>query len=198
MGFWGPLLGGVLGGAASFFGQQSTNAMNKEEAEKMRQFNAREALGQRNWQEWMSNTSHQRQMKDLEKAGLNPIMAMHSGASTPGGGTASGGMATMENAAASGVSSAVQAAATGMGLAKLKQELKNMKTNEEVGQAQKGLLQEQKKKTNAETIRTEMMFEPMEFVRRLMETFVGPQSEWGRKKQKEMREKNKIWLPRKD
>lgn len=54
------------------------------------QFNAEQAAINRDWQEYMSNTSHQREMQDLQKAGLNPILAAQSGASTPSGGAASG------------------------------------------------------------------------------------------------------------
>lgn len=52
-------------------------------------FNANEAEKNRDWQQYMSNTSYQRAAADLEAAGLNRILALGSGASTPSGATAS-------------------------------------------------------------------------------------------------------------
>lgn len=54
-------------------------------------FNAEEAEKQRNWEEKMANTAHQREMGDLEKAGLNPVLSANSGAVTPSGATATSG-----------------------------------------------------------------------------------------------------------
>lgn len=53
-------------------------------------FNSAEAEKNRQWQEHMSNTAHQREVKDLIAAGLNPVLSANAGASTPGGATASG------------------------------------------------------------------------------------------------------------
>lgn len=65
------------------------------------QYNSAEAEKQRQWQEYMSNTSYQRAMEDMRKAGLNPILAyMQGGASTPVGSSGSISGASMSNLSA--------------------------------------------------------------------------------------------------
>jgi len=79
-------------GGLGFLGQQETNTANQANAQ-----------AQMDFQERLSNTAYQRQVKDMESAGLNPMLAYikGGGASTP-----SGAMATYQ----SPVSGAAQAA----------------------------------------------------------------------------------------
>jgi len=73
----GALIGAgaqVVGGLLGAKGQRDAN-----------QANAREAAKNRAFQERMSNTAYQRSALDLERAGLNRILAIGSPSSTPGG-----------------------------------------------------------------------------------------------------------------
>lgn len=52
-------------------------------------FNAWQAEGQKDFQREMANTAHQREVKDLRAAGLNPMLSVrHGGAAVPGGASA--------------------------------------------------------------------------------------------------------------
>ncbi len=78
-GFWGQIIGAVIGGVSSAFGASKQNQAQTQQAREQMAF-----------QERMSNTSYQRGIADMRAAGLNPMLAYaQGGASSPGGTQAS-------------------------------------------------------------------------------------------------------------
>lgn len=70
-----PITAGVIAGGAGLAGTIYSNQQAQAQS-----------AAQMRFQERMSNTAHQREVEDLRKAGLNPILsALGSGATTPGG-----------------------------------------------------------------------------------------------------------------
>lgn len=67
------------------FAAQQQQQFESGEAATARDFSNQQALRQMQFQERMSNTAHQRQIEDMKKAGLNPILSAGAGASTPSG-----------------------------------------------------------------------------------------------------------------
>jgi len=85
-----PIIGGIFGSE----GQEEANSANKAMSQ-----------AQMDFQERMSSTSYQRAVKDMQAAGLNPMLAYsQGGASTPAGSTA-----VMGNKNAAAVSSGMSA-----------------------------------------------------------------------------------------
>lgn len=71
---------------------QKTRDWQEQQNAKAMQFNSEQAQINRDWQKMMSDTAHQREVRDLLNAGLNPILSASggNGASTTSGATASG------------------------------------------------------------------------------------------------------------
>lgn len=124
----------LLGGVFSARGQRKANQRNIQLAREQMAF-----------QERMSSTAYQRAASDLEKAGLNRILALGDSASTPTGQTAH-----VENESAELGRAVGKSAASALALKTAVQQIDNMRATEQRDNYQSKLLNEQFKKTEAE------------------------------------------------
>lgn len=152
----GPVLamssvwGAVSQAVGSFVGGERRNRHSRKEGRRQRAFNSAQAQLNRDFQERMSSTSHQREVADLKAAGLNPILSVNKGASSPGGSSASSTHARVEDSISPAISTAMQARRLKADLALIKQNTKTAEANETVLAVEQQKKVAEMDKTNAE------------------------------------------------
>lgn len=107
--------GGLAVGGASLLGGLYQNHSAELQAE-----------WQRDWEKMMSDTAHRREVEDLKAAGLNPLLSVNKGASTP-----STGMAPVSDPVTPAINSALAARANRADVALKEASVENMKIQNE-------------------------------------------------------------------
>jgi hypothetical protein len=157
---WPAIIGAVGSVASGLLGSSGAKDANQAQME----FNRREAAKNRQFQKKMSNTAYQRGMRDMRRAGLNPILAGRlGGASSPAGQAANVG--SLQNELAPMGEGLASAATNAMSLQQMSLSNKNLKE-------QNALIAAQARKTAAEATQVERYTPIYEGVGDVVETGV--------------------------
>jgi len=136
---------GIVGAGLDILGGVLRNNQQTSQAAQANQFSAEQSDKQMQFQREMRSTQYQTAVDDIQKAGLNPMLAYsQGGAGTPSGASATGQQAQMENVSKGVSHSAAQAANIKADL-----ELKDANTTEAISRT--NVNDQQSKKTDAET-----------------------------------------------
>ena len=86
-------IGAIASSGLDYFSAKEQNKTARDIASQQMSFSADQAARQMAFQEKMSNTAHQREVADLKAAGLNPLLSLNEGASSPAGSMGTGAQA---------------------------------------------------------------------------------------------------------
>lgn len=132
---------GIIGGLMQNSAAQKGNALALQGQRETNQTNIMLQRENRDWEANMSNTEVQRRIKDLEAAGLNPMLAYSGQASTPT--TAAAHVENPTAHYANRGSQVGQAVSTALGIAQLKANVENVMADTATKRAAAGLTEEQ-------------------------------------------------------
>lgn len=105
MGFFSKFAGGfanslgssVLSGVASLISANSNRKWNEKMMDKQNEFNAEQAQLTRDYNQQVDSTKYQRQVSDMQAAGVNPALAMNGGVTTQASSNATASSAGVQN-----------------------------------------------------------------------------------------------------
>lgn len=144
------VVGGQQAGGSDFI-QLAALAVSAMSAYQANRSARKEAAAMRSFQADMSSTSHQREVRDLRLAGLNPILSATggSGASTPGG-----AMAPVKDIGNSALDAAMAYKANKASVNLMDQQAYTQRAQEQVAYAQRDLTNQQERESSARTAAT--------------------------------------------
>lgn len=129
-------IGSIIGAAASIFGGRSANKSREKQANISGEFNQATAREQMDFQREMSDTAVTRRMRDLRRAGINPILAGQYDASSPAGAMGTRPLPNQEDIITPGINTGMSLATTGAGLEKVEAEIEKIAAETGVSKAQ--------------------------------------------------------------
>lgn len=124
-------IGALIGGALSVFGGERRNKSQEGMSAKQMAFQSDQADIARAYNERMSSTAVQRNVKDMRQAGLNPILAAGQGASSPSSPSPAGAMPVLMDTITPAVNTAMQVSRTEAEVDQVVQNTKKL-TNETI------------------------------------------------------------------
>ena len=140
---WGALIGAAVSAVAAIASAASNRRFQKKTMREQNEFNSNEAQVTREWNAQMDNTKYQRQVADMQAAGVNPALAMNGGVTT---------QATSNATASSG--SGIPGGLDLSSVMEMAVQMSQLKLQKKLTDSQVKLMQSQINKNNADANKT--------------------------------------------